>query len=130
MIPPKLPELRVGANAPNFLGRNGAGLSKEIYLNNAIFVTPKTICVPTMHQTAVIRSQYLMPIPCKKNLGTGGNLQPGAGNIMQGYIPPTGNQHGSRLGFGSFPQHPINTRIMSQPSNFYGYLNSKLGKVK
>lgn len=127
---PKIPEMRAGANAPNFLGRNGAGLSKEVSMSNAIFITPRKICNATMHQTAVIRSQYLMPIPCRKNLGTGGRLQPGAGNIMQGYIPATGTQHGSRLGFGSTPQHPIDAPIMPRQNNFYPYLNSKLGTVK
>ena len=130
MIGPKIPELRVGANAPNWMGRNGIGLSDEPGIHNAIFITPRTVCVPSLHQTAVIRSQSLMPIPCKKNLGTGGRLQPGRGAPMQGYIPADGIQHGSRLGFGSSVQHPINTRIMAQPNNFYAYLNSKLGKVK
>ena len=131
MIGPKLPDLYVGANAPKFLGRNAGGsYTDTIALSNANFITPRTIFVPTPHQTAVINSQYLMPIPCKFNLGTGGNLRPPAGNIMQGYIPPSGNARGERLGFGSFPQHPINTPLLPEASNFYGYLNSNLIKSK
>jgi hypothetical protein len=60
----------------------------------------------------------------------GGPVKPGPGNIMAGYIPPTGNQHNSKLGLGSTPQHPINTRLLPQPNSFYGYLNSNLIKSK
>jgi hypothetical protein len=131
MIGPKLPDLNVGANAPIFLGRNGGGsYTDTTTLSNANFITPRTIYIPTPHQTAVINSQYLMPLPCKFNLGTGGNIRPPAGNQMQGFIPPSGNQHNSRLGFGSFPQHPINTRLLPEASNFYGYLNSNIVKAK
>ena len=129
MKPPSIPEPRIGGNQEIFLTRPKCGLKKEPVANNTMFMTGRTVHIPTMFMTAVINNPDRAVVPCKEILGEGGFLRPPAGNIMQGYVPPTGTQHGGKLGMGSTPQHPINNPIMPQANSFYAYLNSNLGKT-
>ena len=82
-----------------------------------------------MFMTAVINNPDRVEVPCKEILGpNGGHLKPPAANIMQGYVPPTGTQHNSRLGMGSTPQHPLNTPLLKNANSFYAYMNADVGK--
>jgi hypothetical protein len=94
------------------------------------YITGRTVHVPTMFMTAVINNPDRAVVPCKEILGEGGFLRPPGANIMQGYVPARGNQHGGKLGMGSTPQHRINTPLMPQANSFYAYLNSDLGKAR
>ena len=128
MKPPQIPEPRIGGNQDIWLNRPSFGLHREPVGNNLNYITGRTIHVPTMFMTAVINNPDRAVVPCKEILGEGGFLRPPGANIMQGYVPARGNQHGGKLGMGSTPQHPINTPLMPQANSFYAYLNSDLGK--
>ena len=129
MKPPQIPELKQGVNQTVWLNRPRLGMHREPVANNLNYLTNRTVYVPTMFMTAVINNPDRVEVPCKEILGpNGGHLKPPAANIMQGYIPPTGTQHNSRLGMGSTPQHPLNTPLLKNANSFYAYMNADVGK--
>jgi hypothetical protein len=129
MKPPQIPELRHGSNQNIWLNRPRFGLHREPVNNNLMFTTGRTVYVPTLEMMAVINAPDRAEVPCKEILGpNGGHLRPPAGNIMQGYVAPTGNQHNQKLGMGSTPEHPINTPVLKNANSFYAWMNADLGK--
>ena len=128
MKPPEIPQLIQGVSQPPWLNRMRFGVHTSAVPNNLMFKTGQTIYTPTMFMSSVQQPDFRSEIPCKEILSGGGYLRRAAPNINQGYVPATGNQHGSRLGMASTPQHPTNLPLPPQANSFYAYLNSDLTK--